>query len=628
MFRRLAGAFTATALVATGLVVGISVAASAEPALTVPSRPAGDVTVTAVADAGSNPYLQVKLTRSDLVTEPYPSMTAIATPPVENPGEPVDVVVPTWGLSDNVLVTFVLLGCSTDDPQTCTSLLATDDEYLWQDTVWTEFYRPTTGALLVPQEELHVGAYGSEGGRMTAVVDGSRTDIPFGRTDLTAALDKPLPDGRNLGSTEIELQRCSAVNRDEVFCEDVASAMDVEFLRRIAPIATPGSTRPFTMDPTWSSSSQTWTVETETLGADYTLTWELRDPTTNAVLVRPQDVPSASSSSVSRDAVIKPADHVQDLPDGTYEVVLTATVARTTGIQLQGSSSTSIEVLNDPPLDMPQVREADRIVRNLAHGEIRTAHFVVDAFDYGQRAELVLREDRSGVDVLHRDVGVPGFCPECANRKGFDFDLYPYGDDNHLLQPRTYTARLRTKDTWGRPIEVPLGKIYFQDTKLSRVRATALPAKVRVRGTRHVGRCSTLRTPDPAGVRGSLWFRSLSRCSSLRGYDDVVRQRLRIRVPEPTGDVDRISSVRVYHRAWGRGPGVARAACRLSETSWHTERVERRLRWRYLCGAGVMDSWDDAGTSAHLKFRVARGERLDLRRVRVAVSYWEWYTPR
>jgi hypothetical protein len=46
---------------------------------------------------------------------------------VPNTGSPVNVVVPTWGLSGNVPSTFVLLGCITADPGTCTSKLATDD---------------------------------------------------------------------------------------------------------------------------------------------------------------------------------------------------------------------------------------------------------------------------------------------------------------------------------------------------------------------------------------------------------------------------------------------------------------------------------------------------------------------
>ncbi len=627
MFRSLTGAITATALVTTGLVAGTSEAASGEPVLTIPSRPAGDVTVTAAADADAYPYLQVKVTRRDLVTEPYPSMTAIPTPPVENTGSPVDVVVPTWGLSGNVPVTFILLGCSTDDPETCTSKLATDDLNLWQDPVRTEFYRPSSDPLLVPMDELHVGAYGPDGGRMTAVVDGSRRDIPYGNTDLTPLLDKPLPDGSNLGSTEIVVQRCSAVNRDEAFCEDVGGdTTTVDFLRRIAPTNTTTPSRAFTMDPSWSSSSRTWKVETETLGADYSLSWELRDPDTHAVLVEPQDA-SPRSSSVERDVVIEPAGKVDDLPDGTYDVVLTAAVDRGDGHRLAGTTRTSIEILNDPPSDGLRLRDADRIVR-LGSDGMRRAHFVVDAVDYSEHAELVMREDRTGVDVLHQDVGTADFCGECANRKGYDFELHPYGDDNHLLLPRTYTARLRMEDSWGRPIEVPLGKVYFQDTRRRRVRTVVRPAKVRVRGTRHVGRCSTLRTPDPAGLRGALWFHSLSRCGSRRGDDDLARQVLRVRVPKPVGEVDYISDISVYYRAWGRGPGAARAACKLRETSWRGERVERRLRWRYLCGTGLVDSWEDAGKFARLRLRAVRGERLDLRLVKVAVTYQAWYSPR
>lgn len=180
---------------------------------------------------------------------------------------------------------------------------------------------------------------------------------------------------------------------------------------------------------------------------------------------------------------------------------------------------------------------------------------------------------------------------------------------------------------------LPLGKVYNQELALRRTVVTRQPTKVRESRSRSVGSCARLTTPNPAGLTGSLWFRSQSqsRCSASGYYATFARQGLSViagQADEPGACHRRLRrlprpSLRFTHRK-------ASASCLLSHKSavWHDyPRLSRARGWHRLCGRtytgySVTDSWGpDRGDRVMAGFEVANGARLDLQRVRVTMTY-------
>jgi hypothetical protein len=146
----------AIVLAIVGLGVGLSAPASAEPpALFVPDAPTGDTVVTASADPAEWPYLQVKLGRGFSFAPPYAEVDAIDPAPAVNDGSPVPITVPTWGMAD-VDGVFVLLGCSTGDPATCATLLASEARRVTQSVVATAALEVPTEPVFVPEEQVRI----------------------------------------------------------------------------------------------------------------------------------------------------------------------------------------------------------------------------------------------------------------------------------------------------------------------------------------------------------------------------------------------------------------------------------------------------------------------------------------
>jgi hypothetical protein len=220
MARRTAEAAAGCLLASLLAVLSTTTPAQADPVLTVPAAPSGDVVVTAEADPAAWPYLQVKLALPANLHAPYESMTAIDPAPVANGGGPVEIIVPTWGLTDRT-ATFVLLGCATSAPDSCATLLASADRPLTQTEAATASIQKPDGVLLTPEESVQVTADNEGGGELRAYL---QDGLNWREDDLVnhaaTTFDGYVEDS---ASGTLSARRCSALVELPTYCEVLAS---------------------------------------------------------------------------------------------------------------------------------------------------------------------------------------------------------------------------------------------------------------------------------------------------------------------------------------------------------------------------------------------------------------------
>ncbi|WP_154402905.1 hypothetical protein [Nocardioides speluncae] len=622
-----------TSAAAAALVVGLlslpASPAQAETVLTVPEAPSGDTVVTVATDPATAPYVRVRLVLKDHAWVPPSSASVIGGDPVPNTGEPINVTVPTWGIGEGTIARFQALGCQTAEVASCSATLASADHAITQTAASSATITKPDGVLLLAHEQLTARADNDGGGRMLAISEGRRSELPNGvATDVSDVLTG------TEGYNDVEVRRCSAVTEDSSYCEAADAAKNVTWFRTIEfspslerPDPTDWSnTMPFTMNSTWWTGAQRVGARGWWEGLDFDQTWQIQ---TEAGQVLAGPVHAVPADTYDSWVTVDPGNHAPSgIPDGTYRLVFKTTVHKG-DLSMSGESEVPIEVVNRPAADpLPRIYKAERVVRPY---EWVMARFAVGGFpDPREQTRFILRNS-AGRDVRHQsmthrcDRDIDLSCPRGAI---YNHEVHPYGDNNHLLQPGIYQARMVMPNSWGRLITVPLGSVYIQELRMVSKTVAIKPKAALLRRQSAVGRCSRTWSPGPSGKPGSIWMVAGARCG---GTADVVRQTFAVPVPSwQSNNFDSIFSIDVAADLAPRGGrGTIRQHCLLpTQRSWRDRGLVSSGGARTVCRAFDISDFPVRRPYTAFRLRAANGAALEVKTIRANYRYLIWHTPR
>lgn len=473
--KRAVGLAAVSALLISGFVDVLGMPASAtDPAvLTVQSgEQRGVVSVTASADAGLYPFIQVGLVVGDVTSFPTAPIDGIDPAPAMNLGGTLSLQVPTWGVSDKP-ATFVLMGCTASNKSTCTRPLQWTSRQIVQTAGVTATFSIPTPPVFVPEEDVSITATNSGGGQLVARLQdsGVSQDLPNSGTTLWTSFPTPF------GDESLIVGRCSTLVDDPAYCEPVNDrrlAWIREFVTEQADAQGYGLGF-VTTDPSIPATSVDLRFTAHTQGLPYDLWWELRDA--NQVVAGPVQVANRETAE-SFTATVSPIAHAlgAGIPDGDYDFVIFGSTTKGGGLTKQVSQSFTVTVLNDPPFEAAPLALVDRVQRpkDSARPTNTTAFFSVAALTdrRGSGAEFVIKNSAGAVVY---DEQQPAACVgfeepnNClTDALAWDFRV-PVGPNKALLfPPGTYSVSARIPDQFGRVVPVNLGALYVQ--KLAGVR--------------------------------------------------------------------------------------------------------------------------------------------------------------
>lgn len=498
--------------------------ARVEATLLVPESPSGDVAVTAVADPAVAPFVQVALSSRAAPLETHP-WAAIAPAPVANPGSPVELVAPSWGLAGTV--TFSLRSCASADASSCSTVLAQQTRTVEQTAPASAELALPDEPVFVPEEQVVVSSSNEGGGVIAAWFRGPTADTstPLEVVDGTSPLTG-YPSGWR--SQTLLVGRCSALNLHRVNCEpwlvsrrtEVVSSGDV-----VLRFDTPN--RVLTTDPALPGSSLRLAVHSTT--APHRTTWALVDAAGDTVH-GPHEGPLST----------QPYDMVRlepgQLPDGDYTARFEVTVAKG-DLSRTGVAEEPVTVLADPPVAMPELLAAERVMRVDGPRSVWPS-FTVASIPGSSRGSgaLVIRDARGR---YQQEVAVQNPCGTwCSASEEWEVDL---ADLDVGLYGAFHTAELVMPDPWGRSYVRPLGRIDLQDLEQVYRKRTvdADAALVSRKGDRRVYevRIPGVRDPQEVGLT-----------AGVRIVDGPPRGTLRTRVHPLERDWSR-------RRSLGQGHG-------------------------------------------------------------------------
>jgi hypothetical protein len=485
--------------------------------LDVASDPSGEVVVTALADPVQAPYLQLRLVRGTSVAAPYEDLGGIAVAPVPNEGTSTEFTVPSWGLGD-VDAVFALLGCSSSDASSCTTLLASETRHVVQTAAASASLEVPAQPVFVPEEQVLVTAHNAGGGVIVAT--GARSS-----PETIVATDAPptVFDGYppTAGLQTVRVRRCSSSTTDRLYCEPDVATQSISFVSELDVAAVFGSHLPrLTGNPAWHSSHARVTVYGLYPYA-HQLSWSLYDSDGDRV-VGPVEV--SVSSSLDEFDLSPGAEASGPLPAGTYEVRFTGTVTKGERVRT-GTGAHAVELVEDPPADVPQVVTAQRVWRPSAGRGQATPRFRVRAYPGSYaRGSLRVRNSRGAVvetvDVINPCLlSYPG---TCGPHDLWDVDFSDLGTVHWPVG--RYAAELVMPDSYGRMMVRDLGAVELQQQVL--VRRTVTVRAHPVRGTGHTSvhqvRVPTFRNLDGISeVRASVHTKSRT----------ASRARVDLRIP-------------------------------------------------------------------------------------------------
>lgn len=471
--KRAVGLAVVSALVVSGLVGVLGVPASAtDPAgLTVPSgEQRGVVGVTASADAGLYPFIQVGLLLGEItpVTSlPAGQLDGIDPAPVLNIGGTVNLQVPTWGVTDQ-MATFVLMGCANNNKATCTTPLAVEPRAMHQTNLASASIDLPGSPVFVPEEAVSITTDNPGGGELVAglVQTGTEQSLPNNGTATFTAY------GADFGNDTLAVRRCSALVNDPAYCEEVRTAA-VTWIREF--VVEQADARGYglgfvTTDPAIPATSVDLTFTAHSQGRPYDLWWELRDG--SQVIAGPVRL-AQQSSLASFTATVSPIAHAVggEIPDGDYDFVIYGSTSKGGGLTKQALQSFTVTLLNDPPLEAAPLALVDRVQRppDSARPTNTTAYFSVAALTDrpGVKAEFLIKNSKGKVVYVTQQAApcVGHVEPNSCFTDGLAWDFrVPVGANNTLLfPPGTYSVSAKIPDQFGRVAPVNLGPLYVQE---------------------------------------------------------------------------------------------------------------------------------------------------------------------
>ncbi len=514
MVRRLgAGLFL---LITVSGLTAVSSTAEAADALVVPSDLHGSSAVTANVSADEAPYLELTLGQG------YP--TPPHAPVAANTGPGTMIPVDTWGFSGST--TLSLVGCSTSDPATCTTPIATTSVVITQVDAATGEIDAPDAPFLYPEDQVEVTAHNAGGGVMRAVVTGA-PDGYMGSTtlrqivppDSTVALDLSGVINPGNGSTVL-VQRCSSY--DTGHCEPAVATTTTHFLSRVAVYTVrTGSPTPFYTDPRLDNTEVSF-LDYGPLdpSAAFDASWSLED-THGATVIAPVAVGAATGGHLVPFAVDLAHQGAAGLT-GDYVLSVTNTVQTPYGPRT-GTETRPVTLVLDPPVTTPTGTVLDDAVRLIGPTYIDNAAFAVPAIDPGvgpgelivrnADGKVVFRDDQPSVDGTYR----------------WSWDGYRAGG-GPPVPSGTYRASATIPDHYGRRLDVDLGQVrvyYWLDDDGRRVHT---PVSARLAGVARgpVSRTFHLRLPSRPGRIEHL--EPSVHCAAMPGRPAHIE--LAVRVPE------------------------------------------------------------------------------------------------
>jgi hypothetical protein len=500
LFRRFATACLVGSLAVLST-VATAQADTAVPGLEVSADPAGDVVVSASADPASWPYLQVKLARAGWVARPYETMMAIDPAPVPNTGGSVDITVPTWGLSD-VDGAFVLLGCASGDPATCSTLLAEQDRRIVQTVPATASLEVPEQPVFIPEEQVRVSVHNAGGGEMVAnLTDLNHPGFTTLPNDTTTVYDAFPNDSEN---RTLQVRRCSTLASRALYCEPPAASQDVAYVNNIPVEAVFDKEPRLTLNPEWHGSSLDIALYSTPVA--HQSTWSLYDEQGSQVL---GPIAVTTGTHGLDEFRLSPGAEAESLglrlADGLYTVRFSVTVTKG-DLTRTGTQDRAIELLNDPPVDQPQIRTARRLWRD-GH-RLTTPYFEVASYPGSWDDGILRLRDSRGRVVESARVDSPcSYDASSCQPWKLDFD--------RLLGaplPGRYDVELKMPDSWGRLSVTHLGQVEVQDR--IRVARTVVATAAQALKSRHgKTRVYQLRIPS---------FRALDWIGSVDGGVDAT----------------------------------------------------------------------------------------------------------
>ena len=558
--------------------------------------------------------------------------------PVQAPGAPVEVEVPTWGIGG--LVSGVVRLCaSTDDP--CTGQAVTFFPTIAQatsDAVTADLEIPANPVLL-PEEQAWITVHNPGGGKVyvlgtatavTPIPAGERREIAWPATTgfqhyLTAVR---CTDGFTPAHpSELGTARC------ELF--DLAGPVRLVREVKLAVEAEAGHDWVVT-DPTAAIGTSLPVRVSSATYEDQALSYRLLDAGGATVLGPVDWIPrfNPGTSSYSRTLAFDPTSLNGGVafPDGDYTLRITSRITK--GEVAKEASRDLALHLDDalpPPDDLPAYK-VSRVVRDV-RGARPASVSVAGTNDPRYRGTLHV------TDAQGKEVWAATTAPDCRDEDctsvpdmtepaWYDFSWNGTTTDGAKLPAGEYHAAMTVADSWGRAVEVvDVGSLWIDHLVTETTTRRYTPADS-TWSYSTIGRCSSSTKPGPHRWPGSVGILSLSRCRSTAGTDDWAFRTFYLTLRGVPGQHRLIS-----YRASAYGAPVRRGmrGAIASDLSGTFEYPEWRTTGVLSGGLG----WHDAARvapaadTAHrfyaiVQARVANGSKWDIRVWRVSWTYSAW----
>ena len=259
------------------------------------------------------------------------------------------------------------------------------------------------------------------------------------------------------------VRRCSALASRAQYCEPPAATQDIAYVNSIEVTSIFGVQTPLlTLDPDWHTSRAKVTLYSTPVAHESS--WSLFDQQGTQVL-GPVEVPGERSQveefQFNPAAALEQQD--RQLADGLYTVRFTVTVTKG-DLTRTGTADRSVQLINDPPADEPDILTARRLWRQ---GTAVTPYFEVASYPGSWASGTLRLRNSHGKAVSSATITNPCWTGDCAQPWKVHV-AHQLG----MPRPGRYDVELTIPDSWGRLSVMPLGKIKVE--RLIKVQRTVI----------------------------------------------------------------------------------------------------------------------------------------------------------
>ncbi|HVK27838.1 MAG TPA: hypothetical protein VM575_05835 [Nocardioides sp.] len=556
--------------------------------------------------------------------------------PVTEPGTPVELDVPTWGI-DGLSFGVVRLCTSLDAP--CYGQALSFTRTITQepaDAVTADLEIPANPVFL-PEEDSWITVHNPGGGKlyvrgtgMTPVAAGERVKIAW-----PLSQDDPF---------DLEAARCTDGFTPTYYGQVISEHCErFDLGRRVALLrdlwfeaATEDDHRWVVTDPT--APYGTSLPVSVTVGVDVvqTLSYRLLDANGGVVLGPVDWAPAVDPTTGSRTRTLDFDPTVLNggvpLPDGDYDLEITSAVVKG-GLERASTKSFALHLDDDlPPAEDLPGYGLSTIQRDVRGGS--PAYISVGGTNDPRYLGTLHVTDAAGNEVWADTTGPDcrgdscQFEPDPNDAAWYDFSWPGTTTAGAKLPAGEYHAVMTVVDTWGRTVEVAdVGSLWIDHLETVTTTKRYTPADT-TWAYSTIGRCSSSPKPGPHGWPGSVAVLSLSRCRSTAGKADWAFRTFFFTLRGAPGQQRLLS-----YRVGAYGAPVRRGM--RGSIVYDVSGLFEEVQWR---GAGVLSGglgWHDAARQAPtadtadrffaaVQARTTNGNKWDVRYWRVSWTYRAW----